>query len=159
MNLELKIPPPALAALIAAAMWGAARLLPQWQAFAAARIGAVAAAGVLAVIVGAAAVTFSAAAIAAFVRARTTINPTTPGATSTLVSSGVFAITRNPMYLGLLCFLIAWAILLSSLWALCGPVVFVAYIARFQIAPEERALAAQFGAEYAAYKARVRRWL
>jgi len=55
--------------------------------------------------------------------------------------------------------LLAWAIFLSSAWALVGPVAFVLYINRFQIKPEERALAAMFGTEYAEYKGRVRRWL
>jgi protein-S-isoprenylcysteine O-methyltransferase Ste14 len=63
------------------------------------------------------------------------------------------------MYLGLLCLLIAWAVYLPSLWAFAGPVLFVGYIGRFQIAPEERALSALFGAQYSAYQARVRRWL
>jgi protein-S-isoprenylcysteine O-methyltransferase Ste14 len=150
--LELKIPPPAIAAVLAGAMWGFARVMPLWGAFARMRIGVTTAMAAFGLLV-------SAAAIVAFVRARTTINPTIPGATSALVSSGVFRFTRNPMYLGLLCFLIAWAAFLSSAWALCGPAAFVAYIGRFQIAPEERALSAQFGAKYAAYQAQVRRWL
>jgi protein-S-isoprenylcysteine O-methyltransferase Ste14 len=150
--LELKIPPPALAALIALAMWGIARALPSWQVPQPARSWITALIALLALLV-------SAAAIVAFVRARTTINPTTPGASSALVVSGVFSITRNPMYLGLLCLLIAWALYLPSIWALAGPLVFAGYMGRFQIAPEERALAALFGAEYSAYQARVRRWL
>jgi protein-S-isoprenylcysteine O-methyltransferase Ste14 len=63
------------------------------------------------------------------------------------------------MYLSLLLMLIAWAIFLSSAWALVGPVAFVLYINRFQIKPEERVLAAMFGDAYAEYKGRVRRWL
>ncbi len=63
------------------------------------------------------------------------------------------------MYLGLLSILIAWAVFLSSAWALLGAAVFVLYMSRFQIVPEERALAKLFGAEYASYKASVRRWL
>ena len=63
------------------------------------------------------------------------------------------------MYVGLGVLLLAWAVFLWSAWALVGPLAFVAYISRFQISPEERVLAKLFGAEYAAYKARVRRWL
>lgn len=63
------------------------------------------------------------------------------------------------MYLGLLFILIAWAVFLSSAWALIGPLAFVLYMNRFQIAPEERALSAMFGISYSAYKSRVRRWL
>lgn len=151
-TLELKIPPPAVAALLAAAMWGIARAVPSWHVPAPARIW-------IAVALAAVAVMISAAAIVAFVRAKTTINPTTPQASSLLVVSGVFAITRNPMYLALLCLLIAWAVYLPSLWTVAGPLVFVVYIDRFQIVPEERALTALFGAQYSAYQARVRRWL
>jgi protein-S-isoprenylcysteine O-methyltransferase Ste14 len=63
------------------------------------------------------------------------------------------------MYVGLLFVLVAWAIFLSTAWALLGPLAFVLYLNRFQIAPEERALSAMFGAGYSAYKSSVRRWL
>ena len=82
-----------------------------------------------------------------------------PQAASSLVIVGVYKLTRNPMYLGLSLVLLGWAVFLWSAWALLGPIVFIAYISRFQIAPEERVLATLFGAEYSAYKAKVRRWL
>jgi protein-S-isoprenylcysteine O-methyltransferase Ste14 len=63
------------------------------------------------------------------------------------------------MYVGLLLVLVAWALFLNSAWALMGPAIFALYINRFQIAPEEKALAATFGAAYSAYKSSVRRWL
>jgi protein-S-isoprenylcysteine O-methyltransferase Ste14 len=94
-----------------------------------------------------------------FRRAKTTIDPLKPQAASSLVTAGIFRYTRNPMYLGLLFLLVAWAVLLSSPFALLGPVAFVTYISRFQIVPEERVLATLFGAEYAAYQSEVRRWL
>jgi len=90
---------------------------------------------------------------------RTTINPMKPAASSSLVTSGIYRVTRNPMYLGLLLILVAWATFLSSAWALLGPAAFVLYMNRFQIAPEERMLSALFGAEYTAYQSGVRRWL
>jgi protein-S-isoprenylcysteine O-methyltransferase Ste14 len=93
-----------------------------------------------------------------FRRAKTTVNPTTPAAASALVRTGVFRFTRNPMYLGLLLCLVAWAIFLSSVLALLSAPLFVVYMNRFQIAPEERALAALFGDSFAAYKRDVRRW-
>jgi protein-S-isoprenylcysteine O-methyltransferase Ste14 len=102
---------------------------------------------------------FSVAGVAAFRRARTTINPTKPATASALVSGGVYRLTRNPMYLGLLLLLLALAVFLSNPVALLLVPVFVLYINRFQITPEERALASLFGGEYAAYKERVRRWL
>ena len=102
---------------------------------------------------------FDIAGIIFFWRARTTINPMKPATTSSLVLSGVYRITRNPMYLGLLFILIAWAVFLSSVWLLLGPLAFVMYMNRFHITPEERALSAMFGKSYSAYRARVRRWL
>jgi protein-S-isoprenylcysteine O-methyltransferase Ste14 len=104
-------------------------------------------------------IAFSGAGVLAFRRARTTVNPTRPEEATRLVRSGVYRITRNPMYVGLSCLLVAWAVFLSSLWALLGPLAFVLYIGRFQITPEERALAKLFASEYAAYRAEVRRWL
>jgi len=151
-SLEVKVPPPALAAAIAVAMWGMSRLAPLLQVPGAARLGAAAA-------FVAAGVGFSAAGVVAFRRARTTVNPTKPEKASVLVSSGVYRMTRNPMYVGLSCVLVAWAVFLSSAWALLGPAAFVLYIGHFQIVPEERALVKLFGSEYTNYQARVRRWL
>jgi protein-S-isoprenylcysteine O-methyltransferase Ste14 len=141
-----------VAAAVAVAMWGTSRLAPLLQVPSALRLAAAAAIGLVGI-------GFSAAGVLAFRRARTTVNPTTPEKATALVSSGAYRITRNPMYVGLAWVLVAWAVFLSSGWALLGVVAFVLYIGRFQIAPEERALAQLFGSEYAAYRARVRRWL
>jgi protein-S-isoprenylcysteine O-methyltransferase Ste14 len=75
------------------------------------------------------------------------------------VVSGPFRFTRNPMYLGLTSLLFAWATYLGSPLAVLGPVAFVLYITRFQIMPEEQAMAAKFGADYEAYRKTVRRWI
>ena len=63
------------------------------------------------------------------------------------------------MYLGLSVTLMGWAVFLSNLVALLATPLFVLYINRFQINPEERVLSSLFGAEYAVYKGKVRRWL
>jgi protein-S-isoprenylcysteine O-methyltransferase Ste14 len=94
-----------------------------------------------------------------FTRAKTSVNPLNISKASSLLTTGVFAWSRNPMYLAMACILIAWALFLSVAWTLLGPVLFVAFITRFQIVPEERVLADKFGAEYAAYRERVRRWI
>jgi len=94
-----------------------------------------------------------------FKRARTTISPLKPENSTALVTSGIYRFTRNPMYVGLTLLVLGWAAFLCSAWALLGPVVFVLYISRFQIAPEERVLSAKFGTAYADYALRVRRWL
>lgn len=97
--------------------------------------------------------------VIAFKRAQTTVNPLKPETASTLVVGGVYQYSRNPMYTGLALWLVAWALYLDSVIALAGVAVFVSYMTRFQIKPEERAMQALFGAQFALYKARVRRWL
>ena len=150
--LELKIPPPVVALLVALAMWGVSR---DAAALPAAEFARLPLALALAV-VGAA---FDVSGLIAFRRARTTINPMKPQAASSIVDSGVYRLTRNPMYVGLFFVLCGWAAYLWTGWALAGPFAFAAYIGRFQIAPEEKALTALFGAKYLAYRERVRRWL
>jgi protein-S-isoprenylcysteine O-methyltransferase Ste14 len=95
----------------------------------------------------------------AFRRAQTTITPLKPETASSLVSTGIYGFTRNPMYLGLLTVLIGWAVYLAAPFALFGPLFFWLYIGRFQIVPEERALSALFGDRFTQYTAKVRRWL
>ena len=149
--LETRIPPPVVALVVLLLMWNLAAWLPGpqapgWQVSAALTLVAIGA-------------TFDLAALWAFHQARTTINPMKPQATAHLVTSGVYRLTRNPMYLGLGLFLAAAMVYLWSPWAVLGPLGFVAYINRFQITPEERVMRERFGAEFTAYCARVRRWL
>jgi len=99
------------------------------------------------------------AAVAAMWRARTTINPFDPTRARNLVTGGIFRVTRNPMYLALLLLLVAYAVRIDSPVVWLAPVVFVAYVTRFQIRPEERVLEAKFGEAYLSYRARTRRWV
>lgn len=151
-TLELKIPPVALALFIAFAMWGVSLVTGPIELPFFVR-------ALAAVVFVAAGMGISIAGVVSFRRARTTVNPTTPDSTSALVSSGIYGVTRNPMYLGFLLVLIGWAAFLSNAWALLVAFGFVPYMNRFQITPEEKALSAMFGAEFSAYKTRVRRWL
>lgn len=151
-RLELRIPPPVLAAIIAALMWWASSLAPAIAMSPMLRLPLAAAIALLGL-------AFDFAALLSFRRARTTVNPMRPSASSALLTSGVYRLTRNPMYLGLLLMLIAWVVFLSSIWLLIGPLVFILYMNRFQIAPEERALSVLFPDWYATYKRRVRRWI
>lgn len=150
--LELKIPPPLVALAAAAATWIVSRHTPALPLPGLLRAMA-------AVAIALAGGAFSLGGLLAFRAAKTTVNPMKPESASSLVSSGVYRLTRNPMYLGLSLVLVAWAVLLASAWALVGPLCFVFYIGRFQIAPEERVLARMFGEQFAQYKSRVRRWL
>lgn len=151
-RLELLIPPPLVAVIFAAAMWGATFELPALPVDLAVRLLV---AGGLATL----AAVFAGLGIWAFRRAGTTVNPVAIDRASELVTSGVYGVTRNPMYLGLALLLCAWTAWLSQPWALLGPVAFVAYITRFQIMPEERMLTGKFGEAYARYRAQVRRWV
>jgi len=150
--LELKIPPPVVAVLIGAAMWFASPCGPSIDLPPLIRTvgaGAIAASGGILAFAGK----------IAFRRARTTINPLRPANASSLVTSGIYRFTRNPMYLGLLLLLAGWSVYLSSVFVFTGPVLLVLYLGRFQIAPEERVLTAKFGEAYLDYTSRVRRWL
>ena len=95
----------------------------------------------------------------AFRRAKTTVNPLSPEKSTTIVRSGPYRFTRNPMYLGIALLLSAFCLYLANPVSLAAVVVFVAYITRFQILPEERLLLAKFGEAYAQYARSVRRWL
>lgn len=101
----------------------------------------------------------AAAGVVSFRRARTTVNPLQPATASSLVVSGIYRLTRNPMYLGALLVLVGWAVFLANAVAFLISPMFVFYLNRFQIAPEEKALASLFGPEFTAYCARVRRWI
>ena len=151
-SLEHRIPPPVVAVAVGVAMWAVASFWPTPALPVACRWP-------LALVVALSGLISTLAGVISFRSARTTVNPLRPASASTLVTSGVYRITRNPMYVGLLMVLLAWAVFLSVPWALVGPLAFVFYMARFQIEPEERALAEVFGEQYLAYKQRVRRWL
>ncbi len=152
MSLEAKVPPPVIAVAAAVIIWGISWFAPQVAMPSGIRLPV----SLAILIMG---VAFSVAGVMSFRLARTTINPTRPEKASALVSTGIYRVTRNPMYLGILLVLVAWAVFLSSPWSLLTAVGFVLYMNHFQIAPEERALSELFGKEFGSYKANVRRWL
>lgn len=150
--LELKIPPVVVGLVTAGLMWLVAQAMPEYgfdipQRRLAAQV--VAAAGFVVAVWG----------VVAFRRAGTTVNPMKPESSSSLVVTGIYAFTRNPMYLGLLLVLVAWAIDLTHPAAFLVLPLFVLYMNHFQIQPEERALAARFGPAFTEYAARVRCWI
>ncbi|WP_428776159.1 methyltransferase family protein [Vibrio sp.] len=99
------------------------------------------------------------AGIVEFRRAKTTVHPGKPENASTIVSSGIFAYSRNPMYLGLLLLLFGFAYWQQNALSMTVCLLFVGYMNRFQIEPEERILEQYFGEDYLVYKRRVRRWI
>ena len=147
--LSLRVPPVALSALFAAAMW----FLPDVLMIK--TPGGWVVAIVLATLGGA----FCIAGVLAFRQAKTTVNPVNPETSTALVVHGVFRLTRNPMYLGFTFLLLAFAVWLGKMPAMLLVPLFMAYLQRFQIRPEEDALNVRFGASFDAYRHQVRRWL
>jgi protein-S-isoprenylcysteine O-methyltransferase Ste14 len=150
--LENRIPPPLVGLIMGAVAWLAS--------------GASAPTGIafpvrLAAAIGLAllGLAISFAGVRAVRRAQTTLNPLKPESATALVTHGIYSYTRNPMYLGMATWLLAWSAWLGTPMGLIGAPLFVLYMNRFQIGPEERALRQLFGAEFGAYQSRVRRWL
>ncbi len=151
-NLELKIPPVVVWFAVAAAMGLAARAgsaLDFPLPFRRSLVFGFAFAGVFVAVLG----------VVSFRRAGTTVNPLKPDGTSALVVSGIYRVTRNPMYLGMLLVLLGLACYLGNVVAFLLLPSFALYLNRFQIAPEEKVLTVLFGAEFTTYRATVRRWL
>jgi protein-S-isoprenylcysteine O-methyltransferase Ste14 len=150
LDLKNKIPPPIVTLVFAALIYLSADLLPhlmfEGQTFLSSIIAIF---GLIILLL----------AVKAFVQFKTTINPLKPETTSVLVTSGIFKLSRNPMYLGML-------LLIISLWIKTGAVVgfilvagFIAYLNYFQIFPEEQAMKRLFSDKYKTYCQQVRRWL
>jgi protein-S-isoprenylcysteine O-methyltransferase Ste14 len=150
--LELRIPPLALWAVFAVAVVALAHFVPDGNlAFPGSRAVSVAAlvAGVAVAVAG----------VIQFRRAKTTVNPLAPSRATTVVASGVYRFSRNPMYLGMAAALLGVAAWSSTLLGYILVPVFCAYMTRFQIKPEEQALLAAFGDEFERYMRQVRRWV
>ncbi len=151
-TLELRIPPAVVALVAAIGMW----LLSGLVSFLTFDLPARALLASLLVIAGGIA---GFVGIFSFRVAHTTVDPRVPGAARVLVTAGIYRFTRNPMYVGIFLILLAWLVFLGNLLSIVMLPVFVLYMNRFQIVPEERALTEKFGDEYLRYQQDVRRWL
>lgn len=147
-----RLPPPVYVLLCGLAMWQTARYLPQLERQFAGQ--PLLAAGVL--LLG---LTLMGLAALPMFRHRTTINPMQPERASTLLTGGVFAVSRNPIYLGDLLVLLAYALWLGQPVNLLWLAAFVWLLNHFQIRAEEAALLRRFGDDYHQYCQRTRRWL
>jgi len=149
--LELKVPPPIVLFILVCLMWLDNRLM-----------GGGLAAGVwlyigLALMVAGFALAFRG--LRTLIGNRTTPSPRKIDRAKKLVTSGLYSFTRNPMYLGMVIFLVGVAALFGNFWLLIGPLAFAVYVTQFQILPEERMMQTKFGGVYADYRQRVRRWI
>jgi protein-S-isoprenylcysteine O-methyltransferase Ste14 len=150
--MKLKIPPVVQFLLAAIAMWVIDWQLPQF-AFSLAGQHIISSAVFLSGLI------IVAIAIAGFRRADTTANPMDPSKANALVVNGLYKVTRNPMYLGMLLGLIGIAVWFGNPLNIGVLVFFVWYMTEFQIKPEEDSLREKFGGEYDAYCKKVRRWI
>lgn len=150
--LALKVPPVAQVIITAAAMYGVSKMVP---ALTFSLNGSTA----LAVALGVMGLSLGIIGVTQFRIAQTTPNPQALEKVSSLVTSGVYQYSRNPMYVGLVLILLGWAFYLSHLLAFVLLPIFILYMTRFQIQPEERMMAQKFGKTYQDYLNKVRRWI
>ena len=152
MTLSLKVPPPVQAITFGVLMWVVARQASGGQFQFELQLP-------VAILFAVAGVALVVTSMMEFRRASTTIDPFHPEEASSLVDSGVFRFSRNPMYVSLLLVLIAWFIWLGSFYNLAALALFVSYITAFQIKPEEAVMKSLFGEKYDQYCSKVRRWI
>jgi protein-S-isoprenylcysteine O-methyltransferase Ste14 len=152
MNLELKVIPPAQLLIAAGLMFALATRFPQYNLYITHHLVI----SIVFVIVGS---VIGLLALYDFHKHQTTFHPHTPEKTRTVVDSGVFAYSRNPMYLALIITLLALAVYLQNYVCLIIIPLFIRYITKYQIIPEEEMLNKLFPNHYQAYCKKVRRWL
>ncbi|KAB2826394.1 methyltransferase family protein [Aliivibrio finisterrensis] len=151
-KLELKIPPPLVMLLFMVTVFGFDKIMPfdlfylPWLTY------------VLVISLIALGGGVSLWGVKEFRDAKTTVNPLKPESSSSLVNSGIYQYTRNPMYLGFLLILLSSVVYTQQPLGLVSALGFVAYMNRFQIEPEEKILVKLFGDEFVDYMNKVKRW-
>ena len=152
MSLALKIAPPALLIISVILMLSLAYYFPQYRFSLALSTPLITVVIALAGIIGL-------LALIDFRKHKTTYHPQTPEKTSTVVDSGIYAYSRNPMYLALALILLALALYFKNLTCFGVIPLFIGYITQYQIKPEEVMLNKLFPTDYQVYSQKVRRWL
>lgn len=150
--LELKIPPIIVVGLVALGMWIVTLYFPplMFPFHTAAKVGiGIFSVGAVTAVLG----------MWEFIKVKTTMDPRYPDKASQLVVAGIYQLSRNPMYLGFLLMLAGWVFYLNNIIALLWLPIFVLFMNRFQIQPEERYMAQKFGQQFVNYAAKVRRWI
>jgi len=150
-SLKLRVPPLLVFAIVALAIILSGKFahfwsIPLWPRY------------LLALVLSSVGIFVAVAGVLEFRRARTTLHPMHPDHVSTLVTTGIFGRSRNPMYLGMLLVLAGLAALVAQPIGISLLPAFVIYLNRYQISAEEEAIAAHFGNSYQDYCRRVRRW-
>lgn len=151
MPLELKVIPPVQLIVSASLMYGLANYLPQCYYELSIKSPIIIALMLAASLIGT-------IALHDFHKHKTTFHPHTPEKTRTVVDTGIFAYSRNPMYIALALTLLAFAFYLENYSSFAVLPLFIWYITRFQIIPEEKMLDKLFTKDYQAYCKKVRRW-
>ena len=144
--------PPVLLAIALAASWALGWALPlAWPGLddAASHVAGIA--------FGIAGIALVMMAIRALAKHNTTVMP--DKASTTLVTTGPYAMFRNPIYLGEILILLCIADWTRNFWFVISAIAFAISVTALQILPEERHLAARFGDAYTEYKIRTRRWI
>ena len=150
--MKLKVPPVIVMAITVFLMWVIEKYLPvEFLAFNAPKwiIILTSILGIACIVLG----------VIQFSVKKTTVNPHKPEDSTSLVSSGIYSISRNPMYLGMAILLLAETVYLGSLFGPLWIIGFMLFINQFQIKPEEKALRDLFGSAFEEYCRRTRRWL
>ncbi len=98
-------------------------------------------------------------AVISFKKQKTTINPLEPRQASSLVVSGIFNFSRNPMYLGMLIILLSISFKFNLIGGMVISLFFYIFITKFQIIPEEDAMNELFGDKFIEYSRKTRRWI
>jgi protein-S-isoprenylcysteine O-methyltransferase Ste14 len=150
--LETRIPPPVVALICIALVWFTRVLLPNPA------LPSLLSNGV-AIVLFCFAGLMVVGAVSKFRKSGTTMDPMNIDKSSRLITEGVFAWSRNPMYVSLTSLIASFVAWTNSSAGLLILLLFVVYITRFQIIPEERAMQKLFASDYLAYRMRTRRWL
>lgn len=150
--LELKVPPLAQVLVISIGILSISILLPSFGVL----IPAGRLVGSILMIVGA---TLAIAGVLEFRRSKTTVDPRHPNNSERLVCSGIYRLSRNPMYLGMFIALLGWSVYLANLVSFVLLPGFVFYMNQFQIKPEEKILSKKFGTGFDRYCSEVHRWV
>ncbi|MCX2720202.1 methyltransferase family protein [Lentiprolixibacter aurantiacus] len=149
--MELRIPPVVVFFVFGGLMWAVAAFLPVGDFNFFGRIWLIGALLLLAMLI-------ALIALVQFFLSQTSVDPLHPQKSRKLVTSGVYQISRNPMYLSLLLILLSLGLWLGNAFNTLTAAAFVYYMNAFQIKPEEQHLQKIFGPAYKQYCSMVRRW-